>query len=237
MRPRLRFRTGAQGGDRTRSVQLHRVRLEELRTCGEADLILECGVMRLKVLHFSLFVCVTAVCDAQPRQQEPQLAQRGEPQYLFRILSTDYLGSLGFERSCVIGYPNNYFHFEHSKQAINEERPRAYFVSEGRFTDDEALKALSVLQDPELANYQNHVKPVDGILTVNRVSRLLSAEIPRDRYQTQVVIADNIVRKATPRAVKPLADLIDALVGRRPPITPNALPNNCKSPRARPLRQ
>lgn len=132
-------------------------------------------------------------------------------------------------------YPNHSFHLERSKQELNEQHPRSYRVSEGRLTEAETGRVYDLLSDPELATYDSKIKVSGGTLTVYPGTRLFSAEIPRDRYRTQTLATEISNRDKPPADLKALVDFFDALVARDPAITPDAKPDNCRRPTAKPL--
>lgn len=183
------------------------------------------------ILSIWLTLLLPAAATQRHNTQEPHLSARTDPQYSFRIISTRLRGSEGIFRSCVIVYPDGRFRLERSKQDISGAHAADAQVSLGTLSDAEMEEAFDIRSNEALAAHRNTSRPNGP--TSFPPPRLINAEIPRDAYQTQSVIAEFDDTQAPPADVKPLVDFLDGLAARDPAISRGIPGNNCSRPRAR----
>jgi hypothetical protein len=189
-------------------------------------------VVGLILLRSFFFLAFSGLGNCQQHAEEPHLSVRTDPQYSLRIISVYFNGHHGIKRSCAIVYPDGSFHSEHSQQDISEQHPHSYYAFEGTLTSDESKAIADLLADQALTKHQNRPLASGNRLIIAPDSRLLSAEIPRDRYFTQNVVT-NIGQEKPSSEVKLLVDFLDAISARDRNSVHDAKADNCKAPSPR----
>src|SRR2546421_394878 len=141
--------------------------------------------MRFPLAALLLLIFSVPLNSQVTNKNEPHLAVRSAPQYIIRINSLHYFTSR-LEKTCVIIYPDQSFHFERAEQLVKDNQTKLQIVSESRLTTQQDERMNSVLRDADVSSAEGDIGSA-GIIPFHGESRSIEAEIPRGPQRTQYI--------------------------------------------------